>query len=235
MERAAHASRPSLFVTLDLDGAAIRRALAHTQASVRARLHCRRDFALRLGDPRPLAYPRGRRVRGGSSGHWLGRACRRGPALCEGKRRACRDNETGENDTHGRLLFSPELTPPRGARCGSLNFEMFGELEALRLVVRANALAVKRVRPREHLLVDKAADDLPVLQDERYLARAYFEHRAAPLPARARISEPRIEEARIVHAELADERVERHHLGRIVRRDLHCLLGGKNVEFIGIE
>src|SRR4051812_46033001 len=142
MERAAHASRPSLFVALDFNGAAIRRALAHTQAPVRARLHCRGNFALRLSDPLRV---RAARVRGGSSGRWLGRACRRGPALCEDKRRACRDNETGENDTHGRLLFSPELTPPRGARCGSLNFEMFGELEALRLVVRANALAVKRV------------------------------------------------------------------------------------------
>src|SRR5436305_11825973 len=167
MERAAHASRPSLFVTLDLDGAAIRRALAHTQAPVRTRLHCRRNFALRLSDPLGV---RAGRVRRGSSGHWLGRACRRGPALCEGNRRAYCDDESSENDTHMRLLFSQELTPARCARCGSLNFEMFGELQALRLIVRADALAVKRVRPRQHLFIDKAANDLPVLQNERHLA-----------------------------------------------------------------
>src|SRR5436305_3328495 len=85
-------------------------------------------------------------------------------------------------------------------RSGSLNFEMLGELQALRLIIRADALAIERVGAREHSLVHQAADDLPMLQDERHFARAHFEHRAAALPTRPRIAETRIEEARVVHA-----------------------------------
>src|SRR5690242_5606813 len=94
----------------------------------------------------------------------------------------------------------------------ALGLEMLGELQALRLVVRADALAVKRLGTRQHRLVDEPADDLPVFEDERHFARAHLEHGAAALPARARIAEARIEEARIVHAEFADQRIERHHL-----------------------
>src|SRR2546421_1688982 len=47
----------------------------------------------------------------------------------------------------------------------------------------------RSVRACEHLLVDEPADDLAVLEDERHFARAHFEHRAAPLPARARVAE----------------------------------------------
>src|SRR5438128_2145987 len=75
-------------------------------------------------------------------------------------------------------------TRRKAARCGSLNFEMLGELQALRLIVRADPLAVKRVGPRNHLLVGEAADDLSVLQDEGHLARAHFQHCAASSPAR---------------------------------------------------
>src|SRR5476649_667676 len=52
--------------------------------------------------------------------------------------------------------------------------EMLAQLQALRLVIRADALAVEFVRPRDHLFVDQAADDLPMLQNERHLARAHF-------------------------------------------------------------
>ena len=45
----------------------------------------------------------------------------------------------------------------------------------------------------------------------------------------------RIEEARIVHAELADQRIERHHLGGVVRRHLHGLLGRQDIEFVRVE
>src|SRR5436305_4536040 len=86
-------------------------------------------------------------------------------------------------------------------RSGSLNFEMFGELQALRLIVRADALAIQRVRARQHSLVNEPPDDLPMLQNKRHFARTHFEYRAAPLSARARIAEARIEEARVVHAE----------------------------------
>src|SRR3954469_25064443 len=112
---------------------------------------------------------------------------------------------------------------------------MLRQLQALRLVVGADALTVKRLRALQHFLVYKPADDLPVLQDERHLARAHFQHRARATPAGAGIAEPGIEEASIVHAELADQGIEGYHLGGIVRRHLHGLLGGENVELVRIE
>src|SRR5271157_5993391 len=52
------------------------------------------------------------------------------------------------------------------------------QFEALGLVVRADAAAVKLVRPRQHFLVHQTADDLAVLENERHFARAHFQHRA---------------------------------------------------------
>src|SRR4051812_26957707 len=83
--------------------------------------------------------------------------------------------------------------------------EMLRELERLRLVVRADAGAVERLRPLHHLLVDQPAYDLAVLEDERHLARTHLQHGARTLAAGARIAEARVEESRIVHAELADQ------------------------------
>src|SRR5262249_61666932 len=69
----------------------------------------------------------------------------------------------------------------RGATsCGlqhELRAEMLRQLEPLRLVVRADAFAVERVRPRQHFLVDEPTDDLPVLEDEGHFARAHLQHR----------------------------------------------------------
>ncbi len=114
-------------------------------------------------------------------------------------------------------------------------FEMFGELEALRLIVRADALAVEFLRQRHHLLIDEAADDLAVLEDEGHFARAHFEHRAGALPAGPGIAEAGVEEARIMHAKFTDQRIERHHLGGVGRRHLHGFLGGEDVELARIE
>src|SRR5439155_548528 len=97
----------------------------------------------------------------------------------------------------------------RNASGTRLRPEMLAQLQALRLIVGADALAVERVGARQHFFVDQAADDLAVLEDERYLARAHFQHRARTLPAGAGIAEAGIEEARIMHAELADQWVER--------------------------
>src|ERR1700761_7314408 len=113
--------------------------------------------------------------------------------------------------------------------------KMFAQLQALRLIVRADALAVHRIRSRQHFFVDQAADDLAVLEDERHLARAHFQHRAGALPAGAGIAEAGIEEAGIVHTEFANQGIERHHLGGIIRRHLDGFLGGENVEFAGVE
>ena len=52
------------------------------------------------------------------------------------------------------------------------------------------------------MLIDQAADDLPVLEDERHLVAAHFEHRAAPCSASRGVAEAWIEEAGIVDTEL---------------------------------
>src|SRR5579863_5893971 len=98
---------------------------------------------------------------------------------------------------------------------------MLGQLQALRLIVGADALAVHGVWPRQHFLVDEASDDLAVLEDEGYFARAHFEYRARALAAGAGIAEAGVEESRIMHAEFANQRIERHHLGGVIRRNLH--------------
>src|SRR2546429_8943573 len=89
--------------------------------------------------------------------------------------------------------------------CPGSSPEVLRELEPLRLVVRADVLAVERRGPLQHALIDEPAHDLPVLEDERHLARAHLEHRARAAPAGTGIAEARIEEACVVHAELADQ------------------------------
>src|SRR5258707_14750497 len=104
---------------------------------------------------------------------------------------------SNEKVTPPRLTPSAFADPPPPGEGGSKRrgharpsrLEMLRQLQPLRLVVGADAGAVERVGPRDHLLVDEAADDLPVLDDERHLARAHFEHRAAAAPAGARVAE----------------------------------------------
>ena len=49
------------------------------------------------------------------------------------------------------------------------------------------------------------------------------------------MTEARVHEAGVMHAKLAHERIERHHLGRMRRRNVHSFLRRQNVELIGIE
>src|SRR5262249_39009539 len=114
-------------------------------------------------------------------------------------------------------------------------WEMLRYLEALRLVVRADALAVERVGSLQHLLVDKPADDLAVLEDKGHFARAHLQHRARSAPARARVAEAGVEEPGIVHAKLAHQRIERHHLGGVVGWHRHRLFRREDVELVGVE
>src|SRR5947208_12692209 len=131
--------------------------------------------------------------------------------------------------------------PPKAGPVGSsqkryqLRPKMLAQLEALRLIVGADALAVQGIGPRQHLFVDQAADDLAMLQDERHLARAHFQHGARPLAAGAGIAEAGIEEAGIVHAEFADQRIERHHFRGVIRRYLDRLFRVENIKLAGIE
>src|SRR5260370_21252124 len=83
--------------------------------------------------------------------------------------------------------------------------EMFRQLQSLRLVIRPDALAVKRVRSHQHVLVDEPPHDLPVLEDERHFARAHLQHCARPMAAGARIAEARGEEAATMHTTLTHQ------------------------------
>lgn len=53
-----------------------------------------------------------------------------------------------------------------------LNPEMLRELESLRLIVGPNAHPVESLRALEHMLVNKPANDLPVLENKGNFARA---------------------------------------------------------------
>src|ERR1700756_2187492 len=88
----------------------------------------------------------------------------------------------------------------------SSNPKMFAQLQALRLVVRADALAVHGLGPRQHFFVNQTADDLAMLEDERHFARAHFQHSTRALAAGAGIAKSGIEETGIMHAEFTDQR-----------------------------
>ena len=66
--------------------------------------------------------------------------------------------------------------------------------------------------------------------------RPYLEHRRRALHlAVDAIPEPGVEEPGVVNAVLPDGWIERHHLGRVVRRHAHAFLGRQNVELSGVE
>src|SRR5580658_7378829 len=118
---------------------------------------------------------------------------------------------SGSACLRSRLLWRAH-TRWSGSEARRSDAKVLRQFEALRLVIRADAGAVKLVRPRQHFLVHQAADDLAVLEDERHFARAHFQHGARAQAAGAGIAKTRIEEAGIVHAEFADQRIERYHL-----------------------
>src|SRR6267142_2007600 len=78
-----------------------------------------------------------------------------------------------------------------------LHPKMLAQLQALRLIVRADAMAVHGSGPGQHFLIYQPADDLAVLEDERHFARPHFQHRAGALPTGAGVAEAGIEEAGI--------------------------------------
>lgn len=100
---------------------------------------------------------------------------------------------------------------------------MLGKFQALGLVVGAQAAAIEAFRFLQHMLVNQAADDLAVFQDEGHFVAAHFQHRAAACAAGLRVAEAGIEEAGIVDAELAYQGVKGCHFGRIKRGHMHGL------------
>ena len=66
---------------------------------------------------------------------------------------------------------------------------MLGELEALSLVVGAEAGAVEAFRFGQHVFVDQATDDLAVFENEGDFVASDFENRAAAGSAGAGVAE----------------------------------------------
>src|SRR6185437_5349265 len=149
--------------------------------------------------------------------------------------RPCGASGCSEMLIPAKLARRGVLVSCRNGRLTRSDPEMLAQFQALGLIVRADLLAVHGVGPRQHLFIDQPADDLAMLEDERHLARAHLQHRARPLPAGAGIAEAGVEEAGIVHPEFADQGIERHHLGGVIRRHLHGFLGGQDVELAGVE
>ena len=122
----------------------------------------------------------------------------------------------------------------RGATMSELQArfpELLGKLQFLSLVIRRDIVAVKSTGPFLHRLVEQAADHLSVLQGEGRLVAANLQH-----AARGRVaSEARIEESRVMDAELSHHRQIGGHLSRVARRDRHGLPADEDVEGAGVE
>ncbi len=65
--------------------------------------------------------------------------------------------------------------------------------------------------------------------------RAHLQHRPRALAAARRMAEAGIEEACVMHPELAHQRIERHHLGGVIGRHAHRLARGQDVELIRLQ
>ena len=82
--------------------------------------------------------------------------------------------EEQRNRVRERAAPAPVVAakPVPAKKTRGLNPEMLRELESLRLIVGPNAHPVEALRTLKHPLVNKAAHDLAVLENERNLARA---------------------------------------------------------------
>src|SRR5690606_14826579 len=104
----------------------------------------------------------------------------------------------------------PRLAPRHLRRVGP---EVLGKLESLRLVAGTESGAVEPVGRFGQPLVDQTADGLAVAKEKRHLTAAHLEHRPTAGAAGGGMAEAGVEESGIVDTELADQRIERHHLG----------------------
>src|SRR4029077_5683482 len=81
----------------------------------------------------------------------------------------------------------------------------------------------------------QAPDDLTVFEDEGHFAASHLEHRASASPVSRFMAETGIEKSRIVHAKLADKRVEWQHFRREFRWDGDGFPRSQDVEFVGVK
>src|ERR1700691_1206064 len=109
-----------------------------------------------------------------------------------------------------------------GSRCRARQkrpLELLAKCKPLALIIRADPDSVDRVRPGNHRSVQQAANNLPVLDEERDFMRSHFEHRARDRNGARAIAEAWIEEASVMYPKLTHGRIERYHLGGKVRRN----------------
>ena len=106
------------------------------------------------------------------------------------------------------------------------------------------AIARHHREPRAGAIARVVWHDDPVDDDLEHALRRFrqwIRYRIPSVEAAGKLDRSRkgirsgVEEAGVVHAKLADQRIERHHLGRIVGRHLHGFLRGQDVELVGIE
>src|SRR5215469_1959086 len=112
---------------------------------------------------------------------------------------------------------------------------MLGKFQPLTLVVGADSLAIDLWRRIREPLEQKAADDLAVFQNERYLPASHLQHCPGAAAFAGFMPEARIKKPGIVDAELAHQRIERHHFRSKVGWYGYSLAGGQNVELVGIQ
>ena len=100
---------------------------------------------------------------------------------------------------------------PRLICAGLWRREMFGQFQPLHLIAGARFRPIKLFRRRLQSFVDKTADHLTVIEDERHLMGAHLQNR--PRPGPRPIAETGVEKPRIMNPELAHQGVIGHHLG----------------------
>src|SRR5215210_8359426 len=101
--------------------------------------------------------------------------------------------------------------------------------------MRADAVAVELIGDLGELVIDEAAYNLAILQNEWDVEAPHLEHRFRPRCLAFRIAEARIEETRVMNAVLPNQRIEGRHLRHIGRRHRYAFLRGEDVEFVRIE
>src|SRR6266481_3804055 len=112
---------------------------------------------------------------------------------------------------------------------------MLGQCQPLALIRRADGAAVELVRAGDQALVDEAAEDLAVLDQERHLVRAHFENGSAARTPSLGGAEAGIEEAGEMDAELADKGVVGQHFGGVVGWYDDRLARGEDIEIVRVE
>jgi len=108
---------------------------------------------------------------------------------------------------------------------------MLGQFQALALIV-ARFPAIERGRVTRHVFIDELCDRLPVLENERHIARADFKNSARPTRIRP---EARIEKAGIMGAEFTQLRRDRRHFCGLSRRHADAFARGEDVEILRVQ